>query len=721
HTRGEALAHLQRRLFDETKRLLAESDERAAELVVVNEIGSALAKQLDYDAIIELVGNRVSEILRTGDLRIAIHDPGSEEIAFPYSMEHGQVLEQPPLKMGEGLTSRVLRTRKPLRGGTHQELVDLGAVFTGEQSESYLGVPIPAGDTVLGVMSVSSHDRHAFSEGDERLLSTLAASMGVALENARLFDETKRLLKETDERAAELAIITSVQEGLAENLDMQAMYDLVGDKIQEIFDAQVVDIGIYDADADLLSFPYTIERGQRVADEPMHLRSGPYEGTSSAGVRLEVMATRRPFLANTPAELNRFGSSVALSGEQSKSTLWAPLVVGEEARGVISLQNLDRENAFTEADVRLLTTLAASLSVALDNARLFAETRRQKAEADERAGELAVINEIGAALAEQLDYDAVIELVGARLAAMFRSENMFIALVDAERQMIEFPYELDDGQRVHGEAIRLGEGLTSIVLDRRSPIRYGALRDQMADGAIMGSYVDKDEGLVGESWLGVPIMVADQAIGALVFSAPEPNAFSERDERVVSTVASSMGVALENARLFNETKRQKAEADERAGELAVINEIGSALAKQLDFDAVIELVGDRLRDILHASDLYIALLDGSRTRINFPYLVQSGERRETDDMEVGQGLTSRVLEAKRPLRFGTVDEQMKLQPIFGRGVDVHESWLGVPILVGEQAIGVVNVSSHEPNAYSESDERLVATIAASMGVALENA
>ena len=74
-------------------------------------------------------------------------------------------------------------------------------------------------------------------------MTTIAASLSVAFENARLFDETKRLLTETDERAAELAIINEVQRGLAERLDMQAMYEVVGDKIQEIFDAQVVDIG----------------------------------------------------------------------------------------------------------------------------------------------------------------------------------------------------------------------------------------------------------------------------------------------------------------------------------------------------------------------------------------------------------------------------------------------------------------------------------------------
>ena len=65
--------------------------------------------------------------------------------------------------------------------------------------------------------------------------------------------------------------------------------------------------------------------------------------------------------------------------------LFAPLITGDEARGVISLQNLDREHAFTEADMDLLTTLAASLSVALENARLLDETRQ-------RAAELAIVN-----------------------------------------------------------------------------------------------------------------------------------------------------------------------------------------------------------------------------------------------------------------------------------------------------------------------------------------
>ena len=328
------------RLFDETKRLLAETDERASELTIINEIGSALAKQLDFQGIVELVGDRVSQILDSPDVGIAIHEPDSDLITFPYAMEHGERLPQTPLPLGEGLTSRIIHGRSPLRIGSADEMEAMGVVWVGERSESYLGVPIPAGDRVLGVVSVASTDPNAFSEGDERLLSTLASSMGVALENARLFDETKRLLAETDERAAELAIITSVQDGLAQNLDMQSMYDLVGNKIQEIFDAQVVDIGILDSDAGRIRFPFTIERGVRFPDEPIEI----------IGIRKHVLETREPLLINehSTERAIELGQPGAIQGEPAMSSLFAPLMVAGEARGVISLQNLDREHAFSE-------------------------------------------------------------------------------------------------------------------------------------------------------------------------------------------------------------------------------------------------------------------------------------------------------------------------------------------------------------------------------------
>ena len=245
--------------------------------------------------------------------------------------------------------------------------------------------------------------------------------MGVALENARLFDETKRLLAETDERAAELAIINEIQNGLASQIDMQAMYDMVGDKIREVFDSQVVDIAILDAEAQLIRFPYSIERGVRLPDEPIGI----------IGVRRHVIETRKPIRFDhwDEAVAASYGQPAVLQGELGKSAVFVPMLVGGEARGVISLQNNDADSAFTDADVRLLTTLAASLSVALDNARLFDETRRLLAETDERAAELAIINEVQQGLAAQIEMQAMYDLVGDRLRDVFDAQVLDIGIL----------------------------------------------------------------------------------------------------------------------------------------------------------------------------------------------------------------------------------------------------------------------------------------------------
>ena len=174
---------------------------------------------------------------------ISIYDPVTQIIANPYGFDQGKRFDSPPRPLGPGLTSHVIRSRAPLRLGTNEEAAAYSPVITGsDEAESWLGVPILAGDRVLGVIALERVPQHAFTDADERVLSTLASSMGVALENARLFDETKRLLTRAPSARPSCRSSTASSRASPSKLDMQQMYDLVGDKIQEIFDAQVVDI-----------------------------------------------------------------------------------------------------------------------------------------------------------------------------------------------------------------------------------------------------------------------------------------------------------------------------------------------------------------------------------------------------------------------------------------------------------------------------------------------
>ena len=126
-----------------------------------------------------------------------------------------------------------------------------------------MGVPLISGGQVNGTIRLENYEREfAYSESDVSLLQTLANSMSVALENARLFDETNRLLKETEQRTAELAVINSVQEGLAKELDMQGIYNLVGDRVHDLFRYTNGDHCHFDHETRLEHFKYAIEKGE---------------------------------------------------------------------------------------------------------------------------------------------------------------------------------------------------------------------------------------------------------------------------------------------------------------------------------------------------------------------------------------------------------------------------------------------------------------------------
>ena len=711
------------RLFQETKRLLAQTEQRNAELAVVNEIGAALAKQLDFSGIVEAVGERLAATLQTRDMFVGLYDRATNVISFPFEVENGKRVHGAPIDLGTGMSSKVIESRRPLRIGSLAAQLEHGAVlgtYAEERPEpirveSWLGVPIMAGDEPIGLVAFGEERPDAFTESDERLVTTVASSMGVALENARLFDETKRLLTETDERAAELAIINRVQEGLAENLDMQAMYDLVGDKIQEIFEAEVVSIDTYERESDEVSFRYAIAEGIRYHPEPMLLM----------GLRRQVIETREPLLINERLEqaVATYGQPLKLwgAGKPARSALFAPLVAGNRARGTISIQNLDREGAFSESDVRLLTTLASSLSVALENARLFDETKRLLAETDERAAELALINSVQKGLSSNLDMQAMYDLVGDKIQEIFDAQGVDIVVHDREAGLLRAPYGIERGRRLHDKPMPV-IGFRRHVIETREPLLVNRDVARRAVEEFGQPAVISGEPTL--SALFVPLMSGGDVTGIISLQNNDrEDAFTESDVRLLSTIASSLSVALENARLFDETRRLLTETDERAAELAIINSVQEGLAENLEMQAMYDLVGDKIQEIFDAEVVDIAVVDEATDLLNFRYVIERGVRFPNASMPL-IGPRRHVLETREPLLLNE-DLAMAVRDYGQTSVvqgEMPKSALWAPLVVGDQGRGVISLQNLDrENAFSESDVRLLMTLASSLSVALENA
>src|SRR4030095_14111130 len=185
--------------------------------------------------------------------------------------------------------------------------------------------------------------------------------------------------KEISQRVEELAVINSVQEGLVKQLDMQAIYELTGARIRNVFDAQVVGIATFDHQTQTEQLHYIIEKGQRFYPGPTPINA----------LRKRLIETKEKILINKNFEkvAATLGLTIVPGTELPKSALYVPLVIGESVPGYISLQNIDKENAFTNSDVKLLETLANSMSIALESAKRFDETKRLLKETEQRNAE----------------------------------------------------------------------------------------------------------------------------------------------------------------------------------------------------------------------------------------------------------------------------------------------------------------------------------------------
>ena len=254
-------------------------------------------------------------------------------------------------------------------------------------------------------------------------------------------DDGSKLKLELAQRDAELTIINSIQQGLASRLQVQSIYDLVGDEIRDFFNAQVVMISTYDPQTDSIEHRYAIERGERVyAPGQFPIR----------GFRTQIVQMRQPVLVNTNVaeQAARLGQPTLPGTITPKSWLGVPMLVGDQVTGILSLQNVEEENAFDESDVRLLQTFASSMSVALENARLFDETQRLLNETEQRATELQIINSVQEGLAQKLDMASIYELVGEKIREIFKQADLTIGVYDSETDLLSAPYLIENGRRV---------------------------------------------------------------------------------------------------------------------------------------------------------------------------------------------------------------------------------------------------------------------------------
>lgn len=322
----------------------------------------------------------------------------------------------------------------------------------------------------------------------------------------------------------------------------------------------------------------------------------------------------------------------------------------------------------------------------------------------------------------QVKLSGVLKSVGDRVRQLLPADRFYVALYDVDRVEVSFPLVLPEDEDALWSARKLNTKLL--------PDRLMCQVEPMAvsgDDAAFCTHIGA-QGLTywpgddpPKAWLGAPMVVEGQVIGALVVeNHRSEDAFGRTGPTMLATIARQTAVAVENARLYTRLER-------RAKSMQVVNELGRELTSgiRLGEQEILERIHEKASRLMDTANMYIALYDAPMDTARFPLMYVDSEPVEVLARSGGKGRTEWIIHHREPLLIHTGDESRAWYQQEGQQEYIGEpfaSWVGVPMLSGDSVLGVIaTYHKTQDYVYDEDDQLVLSLMAGQAAVAIENA
>lgn len=557
----------------------------------------------------------------------------------------------------------------------------------------------PGGD-VRGLLSVDQpRDGRVPDQRTVEALEIFAAQAALAIENAHMVEALQR-------RAEILALFNDISQSATAKLELD---ELLKDVVKTASDLLVCDhssIFLLDVDSGLYLPRAVYERESGLKPETLFTshRYAPGEGLVG-----RVAESGMPVVVDDlDEEDDSLGRPLVPVDPESaiKAFVLTPLTAGDQVVGVLCAGRQGPES-FMPVEVAMLSALADQVAVAVENARLFEE-------AQQRAVRLEAASEVARGATAILDVDQLLDETVQLISDKFGFYHAGVFLVDEQGEYaILQSVSSEGGRRMLARGHKLAVGKVGIV---GHVTGYGEPRIALDVGAD-AVFFDNPDMPETRSEMALPLISRGRVIGALDVQSKQEAAFTSEDVATLQTMADQLANAIENARLYEETTS-------RAERLAVVNRISRAAGSTLQLDDLLDTVYQEISSVFPADAFFIALYDEEADHLDFRLLVDEGERHPRVKRKL-DGLSAVVVEEQEPLLIRDLAEERDILPAppmqEGDVENVAASWLGVPMLVGDRVIGIINVQSYQSHAYSAEEQLLLSTIADQVAVAVDNA
>ncbi len=673
---------------------LTSTQQRLTDLEAATVLSRTVAYETDMSKLYEAFHEEIAKAVGEVDFYIALYHDETKHLEFPYVVDEGDRITLDPIALGEGLTSVIIRTEKPLLLTENAETRarSMGGKVAGHWAKSWLGVPLIVEGEIIGAMVIQDiNTEQRFTQEDVRLVSSLSTQMAATIRSARLLEAARQ-------RAVNLHTVADMVRNLSLPLTRRdQLLQKAVDLLKEHYHFNHFGIFMFDQTGEKVDLQAgTGEAGESMLAEGYSVTVGAPSNIGQSAENLEVSAindvTVRPNYRFNPLLLD------------TKSDLCVPIFSDEEALGLINIQHNQRF-AFPTPIIEAIHAFAEQLVVRLKSADRFTEN-------EEQLSQYHLVQRLDKAINDASEAEKLYPIIHNEINDLVGEVDFYIAIYDEKTDHIEFPYVYDDGELTQIEAIPLGDGLTSVVIQRRRPIML--VEDAQVRAQSMGARVT---GNWAKSWMGVPLISGGSIVGVMTLQdLHQEHRFTNSHLEIVSTIADVLAKVVQNNQLLRESKRRAVQL-QTAAEIA--RETSATMEHSRLLERAVNLIRDRF-DFYHAS---VFLLDNEeRFAVIRESTGEAGRQMLLNGhrLEIGsQSIMGYVTASREPLVVNDVEKQPyhRFNPL----LPDTKSELGIPLVAGDRLLGALDVQSTERFAFSPDDVEVLQILADQLAVALANA
>lgn len=336
--------------------VLSQPERLPAESLLL-EIADALATSLDLDTTVRRVAELIRKVLDYEIFAILLLNEKTHELRFRFQIGYPpDVAERTRIKVGEGVTGQAAQSRQAVL--IDDVTKDPRYIAAVPNVRAELAVPLITKNRVIGVIDIEAREPGYFTEEHSRMLTLVASRVAAGIENAQLYTRTSK-------QARILLLLNEIARELTQILNLDELLGRIADLVQKLIDYQMFSILLLEPTGQKLQHRFSLR-----FNENIHLKHEIPLGRGLVGTAAESkLAVLVPDVSKDARYLQ--------TNPETRSELAVPLIYKNNVIGVLDLEHT-RRGFFTEEHKRTMTTLAAQIAIAIENARLYEEIERQE-------------------------------------------------------------------------------------------------------------------------------------------------------------------------------------------------------------------------------------------------------------------------------------------------------------------------------------------------------